>query len=139
MIKPEVFTFTFWQTTAARAAHYSATFALSAWGLGAIGSADASSHLSIPSWGVAIGAGLGALYAVLLAVVGAQIPAAAASAAALFPKPGQEVQVQVVERPDAPQADTTGRADPGPAPTAADLKAKPRRRPAAPTKPNAAE
>ncbi|MDP7706787.1 hypothetical protein [Mycobacterium sp. TY815] len=81
----DIFTADFWRATAARAAHYSATFALAAWGLGAVGSSvDTPAHLSVPSMGVAIGAGGGFLYGLLLSVAGAQLPTAASKLSTLM-------------------------------------------------------
>jgi len=91
---PEVFTLTFWQTTAARMVHYAAVLALGAWGLGATPVAN------IPGWGVLIAGGLGAGYALLEALAGAYVPPARIlPIAALYPRPRQTLAVTVNERP----------------------------------------
>ncbi|OBS02506.1 hypothetical protein A9W98_14540 [Mycobacterium gordonae] len=94
MANSELFTLTFWQATIARMAHYAATFALAGWGLGAVGSTDTPAHLSVPSAGVAIAAGLGALYALLISVAGAKLTPGATPLGLLFPTPSQVLEVR---------------------------------------------
>jgi hypothetical protein len=90
----DLFTITFWQATAARMVNYAAACALSAWGLGATGSA-AGGGLSIPGWGVAVGAGNGALLGLLIALAGSQLSAqTAGKLAATLPAPGDVVEVR---------------------------------------------
>ncbi|MBI2702091.1 MAG: hypothetical protein HYX31_23725 [Mycobacterium sp.] len=94
MADSELFTLTFWQATIARMAHYAATFSLAAWGLGAIGSTEPPANLSVPSTGVAIAAGLGALYALLISVAGAKLTPGATPLGLLFPNPNQVLEVR---------------------------------------------
>lgn len=92
---PEIFTLTFWQTTAARVVHYGSVLALGAWGIGAVPSAS----VSVPAWGVAIGGGAGALYGLLVSLAGASVEATAERPlAALFPRPNQVLEMSLHDR-----------------------------------------
>lgn len=95
---PEIFTLSFWQTTAARVVHYAAVCAIGAWGIGAV----PVEHVSVPAFGVAIAAGVGALYALVEALAGAYIPPARRlPVAALYPAPNQVLDVSVHPRKQA--------------------------------------
>lgn len=111
MANSEIFSLTFWQATIARMAHYAATFSLAAWGLGAIGSTEPPAHLSVPSAGVAIAAGLGALYALLISVAGAQLSPGATPLGLLFPKPNQVLEVRQQPRKESRRLPTNGHTD----------------------------
>lgn len=112
--KPDLFTITFWQTTIARIVHYAAIGALGSWTIGTTPAAD------VPSWGVAMAAGVGALYALLTSFAAGYIPPSAARPlAALYPAMNQQLEVRVRRRTHGrgPQ-----RRPPPVAPTTADLK-----------------
>lgn len=74
MATPQIFTTTFWQATIAQIVHSAAGGALTAWGIGAVGANDAGAHASVPGWGVLMGAGIGGLTALLLALSSSLVP-----------------------------------------------------------------
>lgn len=86
MARPEIFTVTFWQVTVAQVVHSAAGGALTALGIGGIGVVDPSTHFNVPGYGVLIGAGIGGLTALLLALAGKANPESPPGA--LFNIPG---------------------------------------------------
>jgi hypothetical protein len=74
MTTPQIFTTTFWQATIAQVVHAAAGGALTAWGIGAVGATDPATHVSVPWWGLFMGAVIGGLTALLLALSSNLVP-----------------------------------------------------------------
>lgn len=74
MTAPQLFTVTFWQTTIAQVVHSAAGGALTALTLSGVSAADPAAHVSVPWWGLLMGAAVGGASALLLALSSQAIP-----------------------------------------------------------------
>ena len=115
MTTPDYFTASFWRSTLNHIIFCVATGAANAWFLGGIGSVDADTHLSIPGWGVAVGAVSGATFGLLLSLLGQALPNT---------PPTSFVPAKAAAKPRPRKA-------PAKAPTTADLKKPVKKAPAA--------
>lgn len=74
MTTPQLFQVSFWQATIAQVVHSAAGGALAALAVGGVGAADPQSHVSVPWWGLFMGAVVGGLTALLLALSSSLVP-----------------------------------------------------------------
>lgn len=74
MTTPDYFSLSFWRSAINQTIYGAAGGALNMWIVGGIGSLDNDTHLSIPGWAVAVGAGTGALLGLILALLGKTLP-----------------------------------------------------------------
>lgn len=70
----ELFSADFWQRAVTQTVHSAAGGALTALSIGGVGAADPGTHVSVPWWGLLMGAVVGGLTAFLLALSSTAVP-----------------------------------------------------------------